>query len=107
MKTTYVLITIDAENSRNFENGCWSYCVNGHFPEDLDEMIRAGAATPTERGYRLNHKLDQVLAQIRRLDSDEPTRASRTPVKQRIGGAEAGLPLIFKAMGEFGMPAVV
>ena len=107
MKRTYVLITIDAEHSRRFDNGCWSHCVNGHFPEDLDEMIRAGAATRTERGYRLTPGRENHLLKIRNLESNALTHASRIPVPQRIEQAQAGLPLVFKSLAKFGMPAVV
>lgn len=106
-RKTYVLITIDAENSLKFENGCWSYCVNGHFPEDLDALVRGGLAERTPNGYRLHKGYYPAIREYRDFDSDEPTSACTAPVAERIEKAEAGLPLIFRSMSRVGAPCVV
>ncbi len=104
---TLVLITIDAENSLKYENGCWSQCVNGHDPEDLESWIHGGLATRTRGGYRQAMDLGHRLHEVRNLQDERPTAASKTPVDRRIDDAKSGLPLIFKSCRRFGSPCVV
>ena len=104
---TLVLITIDAENSLKFENGCWSQCVNGHDPEDLETWFSLGLASRTSNGYRQVKNLGNRLHEARDLQDKCPTAASAIPADQRLDNATSGLPLIFKSCRRFDAPCIV
>lgn len=103
---TLVLITIDAEPSHKYENGCWSYCVNGRWPNRLQSWIDNGVAVETKRGYRIDRRQKERLADLQGHEKTDGPVLTKAEVEARISGAEAGLPSIFQISGRHGAPCV-
>lgn len=103
---TLVLITIDAEPSEKYENGCFSYCVNGRWQDRLDEWCAADIAVRTPRGYKFTESAKQGLIAFQGGEKSEGPLLTEAEVASRIANAEAGLPSIYKITGKHGAPCV-
>jgi hypothetical protein len=107
-RKSYILFTIDTETSLLHENSFFSYFVNGHFPDDLDAIVKAGIAKKSPHGYFLEQDIGTKLKQVRDFEDERTeTPSSKIPVSERLQKAEAGLPLIFREFDKYGFPCVV
>jgi hypothetical protein len=104
---TLVLITIDAEPSEKFQNGCFEHCVNGVWPSRLDEWIELGIAAETPLGYAFTEGHKEVLRELRCRERSTGRVLDSEQVQRRITVARGGLPSIFRSASRFGAPCVV
>ena len=91
---TLVLITIDAEPSASYENGCFSYCVIGRWPDRLQDWYELQIAEPTKKGYKFKKSFKAGLIQYQGKERRDGPVLTRDEVAKRISNATAGLPSI-------------
>jgi hypothetical protein len=100
MGKTYVLFTIDTEETARFVNGMWSLTVNGHLPHNLDALMQAGAILKVDGGYRVSSDYYKTMPAMSQAG---PEQSSDDWLANGVGG----LPLIFRLLKKYDFPAVV
>lgn len=101
---TLVLITIDAEPSQNYENGCFSYCVNGRWPDRLEDWHKLQITVPTRHGYAFTKASNARLVDYQGAEKSSEPALTSGEVAARISGATAGLPSIFDITTRYSAP---
>jgi hypothetical protein len=99
---TYVLFTIDTEETARFVNGMWSVAVNGHLPANLDALVQAGTLMKVDGGYLLSSDYFKTMPAM----GDGQSVAGQS-TQEWLDSAVGGLPLIMRLLKKYDFPAVL